>query len=375
MKDTKVQHLTRRYLRRLVAEAPETPEAPETTPAPAAVAKVTPARMIDLIVFCVAVDTYRTFLEGKGGKPDTHLGKGFTLLRRFFPELEAGLQQYIFPLGDRSDAGMIRSLLHKAQRTGTPQVVLPYQVAFFQTLLPWMRQRGTVLTDTFPGRATKAARDAALAVQESSPAALLNRLAQITPTSGLTTLRKWSEAAASASGIPVTEEESIRVDTQVASAIGEDLNQVEAKISNVPPNTPEAAQLQDTRTTLLKQLHTTAEASADKSAVRAAAHTVTPASTSSETRQYATEIGKQIKATGEQEDAMMVRGRALLAAGAGSGKTRVLAAKVVWHINDLGVDPSSIVATTFTRKASKELIDRIMSDAERLIRGRLVGLL
>jgi DNA helicase-2/ATP-dependent DNA helicase PcrA len=56
---------------------------------------------------------------------------------------------------------------------------------------------------------------------------------------------------------------------------------------------------------------------------------------------------------------MMIRGKAVIAAGAGSGKTRVLAAKVAYHVNELGVPLTSIMATSFTRKSAAELNDRI----------------
>ena len=48
----------------------------------------------------------------------------------------------------------------------------------------------------------------------------------------------------------------------------------------------------------------------------------------------------------------------LVAAGPGSGKTAVIAARVSWYI-DMGADPSTIAAFTFTNKAAAELRARI----------------
>ena len=63
--------------------------------------------------------------------------------------------------------------------------------------------------------------------------------------------------------------------------------------------------------------------------------------------------------TGEQNRAAEAVGSVAVTAGAGTGKTSMLAARFLHHVRQDGLSPLSIVAVTFTEKASAELRSRI----------------
>ena len=75
----------------------------------------------------------------------------------------------------------------------------------------------------------------------------------------------------------------------------------------------------------------------------------------------------------DQHTAVTTPASALVLAGAGSGKTRVLTTRIAWLIQQHQVSPMGLMAVTFTNKAAKEMLTRLTAMLPINTRGMWIG--
>ncbi|MEW6562328.1 MAG: DNA helicase II [Pseudomonadota bacterium] len=76
----------------------------------------------------------------------------------------------------------------------------------------------------------------------------------------------------------------------------------------------------------------------------------------------------------EQREAVTLPAQsALILAGAGSGKTRVLTTRIAWLVSTGQISPQGILAVTFTNKAAKEMLTRLSAMLPINTRGMWIG--
>lgn len=312
---------------------------------------ISPGLFVDLMGFFVALGAYQK-MRGEG---DEHLVGVRGLLTRYQDELVAGLQRFFVPLAEDPLFARFKSRLHLAARPSRGLAQAALQVEVISDVLQALHSKPNLLREVLPdNRAYLAAVKLANLLVNEAPETVLNGLATIPPASRLTVTRKWVREAAERAGVAPSDTESTIADAAAAHDIGEDIHRVEVDLASADQVSPAAAALQDRKRDLLGQVDAVASTSPNPSVVVAAV-----ASTAAKPADYATTIGRKQGLSPEQEQAMLIRGKGIIAAGAGSGKTRVLSSKVAYHVNELGLPVSAVLATSFSKKSAAELRQKI----------------
>jgi DNA helicase-2/ATP-dependent DNA helicase PcrA len=310
-----------------------------------------PGYFLDLTALVLSLNAFVTLR----GQDDAHVKSGVVLLRRHQGELSTAIGKHIAPIVQKGKYVRFKARVEMAARDvlGLDQAILQAQV--LQDLFAAMRADKSAFDKLFAeDRFTTQARKIAVAADSEAPESILNSLSGLASVSRLQAPHKWIIEAAALANVAPTEIENTLADAATAKNLGSDLRTIEAKILSADPTSKEAATLQEHKQDVLARIEAVASTSRNPNVVLA-----TVAAAATQPQAYVSKIGAERKLSPDQEKAMLVRGKGMIAAGAGSGKTTVLAAKVVYHINELGVPAQSVLATSFSKKSAAELRERI----------------
>lgn len=319
--------------------------------------KITTGRLMDLSTLLVAFETFRVANE-ESEDPEVlaHLNKGHQLLLKRADELRNGIENYIYPLMDLNIKGVDRVISRHMMLMGKLSNHTKKTANLLYKVYAWLDKHTAIRDQALgTGKPRQSMISINHALKEDEPAARLHKLARVSVCSGLTLGQTWVKEATALAGMPLSEVEDMTVDVESAQELGKKIGEAKRAARLEAPNSPEAVEKEEEVAVLERAVEAQARASRNPGAVRL----TSAAASLIEDYTAGTRMAKKLGLSRAQEKAMLVTGKSIIAAGAGSGKTRVLAGKVVHHIIDEGVPIESMIATSFSGKSAAELKKRI----------------
>lgn len=279
--------------------------------------------------------------------------KALTVSRLARPDLIANFKQYLTPLGEKTAYKNVYHRLQVAFRSETPSEEQISAAGDALTLLfdkLEQKDKAELRSIFTTAEEMAAAKKLAKVFESKDPLPLI---ASIRLKGLRTKTQAWVRQALKEVGVNLTEEDDLIEDVATATILGKKAGVLTERLG-VTPDEDTTKKRQD----IAAQVEKLAEASSNPEQVRAAA--VLGAASAIGRGPLKTKTGARLlKGNVQQEEAMLLRGKSLIASGAGSGKTRVLASKIIYHIEEEGVPATSTLAASFTQKSGAELIDRI----------------
>lgn len=323
-------------------------------------------QVAEYIVFLLALDTYMRYAEETIGQEDVEdaiIQRGLTILRQADTNVE-NIKSF---LDDGLPSPTHKTMLERALMLNAYKASGATKRAFMiRTLLS--RGGPATVRGLFQGaKYLRAVREAISASMLEDADKALDVFAAIPMQNGR--MRNWIDGAAKQAG-------SGQAPDPILKAADEGADKAQALLVTNVQETSAGAEESLTATrakeTILKEVETKATEAAKKSleinnqpdepltrseVVGVATAAVIAATSDASNPQNIPETLRHLD--DEQRAAALTDGRVLVAAGAGSGKTATVAARVSHLVQDRRVTPSKILVTSFNTKAAGELKERI----------------
>lgn len=288
--------------------------------------------------------------SAQAGVPESHMVAGWAIARSLDNTFQEALAEFIAPYLDDPGAAVWLPLYRKVLVGAPSPERVDHYADWSEAFLLWARRNPKVWQDAWDSvKSKRKALQIHDVTQEDEPASQVRKLAAIPSISGMIRIRKWLEGATGQLGQPLSAVESVGADAQTVRGLTSKLNNVQTALEASVPMSEDHAHLQEQKAELNRQVKAVVDSSADSAAVLAAA--VSSQTTSA--------VAAKARLNDEQVRAMLAEGNVLITAGAGAGKTAVMAAKVAYHVLEQGMSPDQVLAVSFTRKAATELKERV----------------
>lgn len=307
----------------------------------------------DAARFLVLAVMYRKLTDEGLTTDGSLVGASVTIMKRFDADLLQMLET-VYLLAQDSPGPALDLIMNKV-RAGVWDSPTKLDAAYtvVTRFCDFLKKNMTLLNSCEDGRTKNAIRGLAVALDSGFREVFLVETA-----SKVRVTKKWAEEAFNAL-VTLTPAEEIKsefemgvVHLQDLERIASDIKEVDRKLRAVGVDPV----LQEQRLRLENELFSKADESGNRQAALSIA-----AKTLYKQGSYLSETGRSIgEITEEQETAMVSEGKVIIAAGAGSGKTKVLAGKVVYHVKEQGVPLEKMIAVAFNTKAAEELRERVI---------------
>ena len=325
----------------------------------------------EYIVFLLAMDTYIRYVEETTGEEDPTdevISRGLRLLKMAESQAEAMMDFLMEHLPSETHKKMARRAFFRrlSQVSGVGERSLK-----LRTLL---RNTTTMRAVFEKNKTIKMVREAVSSSMLDDADAALDRFVAIPMKNQR--FKAWIKKAADTAG---SGEPPKTVTESASDAVEEETPQTLLKAQVEELATPGAEGFQKAQAVRKEQLQKVEEeaSKAAKEAIKAKGEEDAPPKKSEVIGTVAAAVESALsdpsrpqnvpeplrRLDDEQRAAALTDGRVLVAAGAGSGKSTTLIARVNYLIRDRRVDPSRILVTSFNTKAAAELTEKIGKSA------------
>lgn len=326
---------------------------------------MTPEQFVDLTRFYIALGAYMSLEEFSSDlsslalKPNMsgRFIKGYT---------EVGIPKYLLPYVSEHFPRLKPALQTASSGRGAEKVRKLGKTLIEVCSL--IKSKFNEFDESLSGsdRAIRAMRSVVHGVSDNY-AVTIGKMAEINSISTNRVLSQWIMRAADSLNVAPSQQQLLMMSAEEGAQLGDRLAATKSLLTRMSPDDPAREGLQEQVSDLQSGIDTAVESSPDPSATAAVvAMAAVP-------RTYATKIGAKIGLSASQEAAVLQKGKTVIGAGAGSGKTSTLAALCVHRVLEEGQEVSNILATSFSRKSAAELRERIEKMLGRKIQDSELG--